>query len=643
MSDINTIDINKITSSDADKRVIEVYRLLKRYKEDDDRTKWVKDVYQRGWEVAWGDNDALWTADEREAMTNKGQIPIAINDLAKGIQGSSAVASANKPGINVKPIGSSDLYVSELFKRGFDYVWGQNSANQIVFDIIKEAKTGSLGTVDVRYDDTKVTKYTNGKIVIVSDDPLDYYFDKKSRRADKLDSHIIKAHLVSRTYAKDHYDVTDDDLDFKPIPVDDDPGLSSAGKPGEDEYARMEKEKNKDSRTDKNVEEQEDVWEIEAWLIKTVKEFWLVAVDSEQGEVHKFSFEKKEEADKALQQLEAADGKGKVVVKSIEKREQRIIVGKKLISSEFNPIGTDSDGDPVLPKILVPHDRSHKGFYTCPTYRGIEISRSRNKRRMQTIYVITKNVDAPIVAGQGYRWVKDEKHGDILEVAKDSPFPPSRLLPGTTSQELIQMEMRDEAALNDEFDMNDVMKGKLPPGVDSGKLVIALQDQAGMMSTPFIGVVESVIERIAKVVLAFMLKYWPRKMWERLIEPDEMGTWQPDKEKKLDDMGQPIQPQPNDIAMKWLQALELIRPADPTKEPGVELEGLDVKIVAGSTMPTNRMAKASMALEMVKGGLYDAEAGLNYIDDPYKDQIATRMKQKEQAMLQAGIMKKANK
>lgn len=641
MSDLNPIDIDKITSSDADPEVIEVYRLLKRYKEDEDRQKWERDVYKRGWEVAWGDTDALWTEKEREAMTEKGQIPIAINDLAKGIQGSSAVASANKPGINVKPIGSSDLYISELFKRGFDYVWGQNDGNQIVFDVIKEAKTGSLGAVDVRYDKTKRTKYVNGKIVIISDNPLDYYFDKKSRRADKRDSHIIKAHLISRVYAKQHYDVTDDDLDFRPIPPDEQPGLSSAGKPGEDEYARMEAEKKKDTQVNRENEDQADVWEIEAWLIKTVKEYRVIAVDQEEGEVFPFSFDTKKEAKDALEQIIAAGGEGKIDFESIEKREQRIIVGKKLISSEFNPIGTDSDGDPVLPKILVPHDRSDKGFYTCPTYRGMEISRSRNKRRMQTIYVITKNVDAPIVASQGYRWVKDEKHGDVLEIAKDSPFPPSRLLPGTTSQELIQMEMRDEAALNDEFDMNDVMKGKLPPGVDSGKLVIALQDQAGMMSTPFIGVVESVIERIAKVVLAFMLKYWPRKMWERLIEPDEMGTWQPDKEKKLDDMGQPIQPQSDLIKMKWLQALELIRPADPTKEPGVELEGLDVKIVAGSTMPTNRMAKASMALEMVKGGLYDAEAGLNYIDDPYKDQIASRMKQKEAAMMQAGLLKQA--
>lgn len=639
-----SIDIDKISSSDAAPEVIEVYRLLKRYKEDADRVEWERDVYKRGWEVAWGKADALWTEEERKAMTEKGQIPIAINDLAKGIQGASAVASANKPGINVKPIGSSDLYVAELLKRGFDYVWGQNEGNQVIFDGIKEAKTGSIGCFDVKWDETHVTKFAMGKIVIVSDNPLDYYFDKKSRRADKRDSHIIKAHLISREYAKENYDVTDDDLDFRPIPDDDEPGKSSAGKPGEDEYARMESEKKRDTGTNEDDEERADVWEIEAWLIKTVKEYWLLSVDGETSETHKFTFEKKAEADNALEQLIAAEGTGKVVEKRIEKREQRIIVGKKLISSEFNPYGIDSDGDPVLPKILIPHDRAFNGFYTSPTYRGLEISRSRNKRRMQTIYVITKNIDAPIVTSSSYKWEKDKTHGDILVVGKDAPFPPQRLIPGTTSAELMAMEQRDEAALNDEYDMNDVMKGKLPPGVDSGKLVIALQDQAGMMSTPFIGVVEVTIERVAKVILALMLKYWPRKMWERLIEPEEVKTWQPDKDKKIDPQtGEAVQVQPDVIEQKWRQALELIRPADPAQEPGIELEGLDVKIIAGSTMPTNRMAKASMAMEMAKAGIYDAEAALEYIDDANKDKVAARMRQKEQMMMQQEMMKGVSK
>ena len=58
-----------------------------------------------------------------------------------------------------------------------------------------------------------------------------------------------------------------------------------------------------------------------------------------------------------------------------EVRKQRIIVGKKLISEETNPYGLDSDGDPVIPKLLIGHDRSYQGYFVGPTYRAIEIAR----------------------------------------------------------------------------------------------------------------------------------------------------------------------------------------------------------------------------------------------------------------------------
>ena len=631
---MSEIDIKKIELSGVDERVLEVYKLLKKYKEDPDRTDWIDKVYTRGWEVAYGDNDALWSEKERQAMIAKEQIPIAVNDIAKGIQGSCAVSTANKPGIQVKPIGSSDLYISELIKRGFDYVWQQNRGQEIIFDLVKEAKTGSIGWLDIKFDESK-GKY--GKIVLTSDNPLDYYFDKKSRKSDKADSPIIKAHAVTKEYAKENYDVSDEDLDFVPVEQDDTPGKSSEGGDGVDEYARADRKK--DSGV-KEKDEDQLVWEIEAWLPKKFKEFHVLTVGPD-AEVIKFVFKTKAEQTKALEALkESGDTNAASKDLLIEKRILRVIIGKKLISEEENPYGLDSDGDPVIPKILMPHDRSFKGFHISPTYRAIEISKSRNKRRMQTIYVITKNIDAPIMMPTGAKWVNDAKHGDQLEVPKDAPFAPSRLLPGTTSGELMAMEQRDEVALNDEYDMNDVMRGKLPPGVDSGKLVIALQDQAGTMSTPFIGTLEGVIEKAAKVILSLMLRHWPRELWERLIDEEEKASWQPDSQKKLNpETGEVIPPDPDDVSQKWLAALEMVKPSVPGEKAKLDLEGLDIRILAGSTTPTNRMAKRLDAMEMVKAGVYPPEIALDFIDDPLKDKAKAILKQRQQAEQQMMMMK----
>lgn len=688
-----TIELDKISMSGADPEVIEVYRLLKRYKEDTDRTWWETEVYKRCWEVAWGKSESLWTEEEKKAMTDKGQIPISINDLSKGIQGASSVVTANRPGINVSPVGIGDLYIAEILKRGFDFVWAQNVGNFVVYDAVKEAKTGSIGWFDVRFDPTKGK---HGKIVFESDNPLDYYWDKKSRKHDKSDTHIIKAHLITPTYAKETYGVTDDDLSFRPLPTDDQEGKSSAGKPGEDEYARMKEEKQKDTPPGStNPDDIANVWEIEAWLIKQKETAELAIIDKE-GRIERFFAQSEEQIKNAIELLPEGHTH-KVIKRKVEVREQRVIVGKKLISTEINPFGADSDGDPVLPKIPLIHDRAANGMCVSPTYRAIEITRSRNKRRMQTIYVISKNIDAPIVRPEGTKWVKDPVHGDELVVDRNAAFPPARLLPGTTSAELVAMEQRDEAALNEEYDMHDVMKGKLPPGVDSGRLVLALQDQAGMMSGPFIGAVERAIEQLAKAILALMLRHWTWEMWDRLIEQDELAEWQPEKQKqpapvvngpemdavpapgategtppppvvpeqvlqdptfmawtdaihqdpkaerKLKRWHDALQATEGDpgklkILKKWANAIEMIRPIDSTKEPGFELDGLDIRIVAGSTMPTNRMAKQSVAIEMVKGGIYDPQAALDYIDDPKKDEIVARMKAKDDEVMKAVAM-----
>jgi hypothetical protein len=167
-------------------------------------------------------------------------------------------------------------------------------------------------------------------------------------------------------------------------------------------------------------------------------------------------------------------------------------------------------------------------------------------------------------------------------------------------------------------------------------------DMAGMMSKPFTRNLEAALERLGKVNMAIILRNWPRSMWERLIEEDERKTWEPESAQKQPTPQEMMNgPQPNqdqqkaqELSAKWEAALELIRPKDPTKEPGISLIDVDVRVTAGSTMPTNRMARAGLAMEMVKMGIYDPRAALDYIDDPKKDQIAARMEAKEQAMMQ---------
>jgi hypothetical protein len=134
------------------------------------------------------------------------------------------------------------------------------------------------------------------------------------------------------------------------------------------------------------------------------------------------------------------------------------------------------------------------------------------------------------------------------------------------------------------------------------------------------------MERLGKAVAALMLKTWPKSMWLRLVDEDDMGTWQPEKEKQVDPNGQQQPPEPGMIEQRWMDAIARITGDDENGIDPMTMIDLDVKIIGGSTQPTNRMLKQGVAMEMVKNGIYDAEAALEYTDDPLKDKVIERRK-----------------
>ncbi len=642
---MDPINLTKIEQSDAPKEVQEVYKRLKRdFVDDPDRKDWER-IRKRCWNAAYPldpeKEDTIWTAKEREAMVLKGQIPIAVNDLAKDIQGSSALITSKSPGLNFLPIGSSDLYVAELFKRGWDFVMNSNAGQVMLFDTIKEKTIGNLAVMEAKHDPSMGIF---GKITIKDLDPTTYYFEKKSRERDHSDVSFGKAHQVTKEYAKETYEgLTDEDLMFMPAMKDEDGDNVPDGKPGQDSYAADTNEKPGDSPD--GEKEPENVWEIEDWELKKEREIWVMVPDPKQaygyarkvfktyGDIEKEGWKLSDDKKIAVDSIGA---QALVWPRLVTKRIQRVIVGKKLITKEVNPLGVDAEGAPVLPIVTLIEDRTLAGYPTGKTARALELTRSKNKRRMQSIYIASKNADPPKVLPQGCKWVKDEVHGDYIEMSKDAAMAPSQLGPVNSSAELVNLGEQDGQAIHDEYQINDVIQGKIPPGQSNiaGRTVLALQDMVGVISSPSVLCFESSLVRLGKAVTALELMVWPRQMWQRLIEPEEMGTWQPEKERKIDPQtGQPVKPEPSIVEQKWADALNKV-----TGEGGVEkvsLIDIDVKVVAGSTQPTNRMAKAGVAMEMVKAGIYDAQAALDYTDDPKKDEIVERMEKKRQEELDA--------
>lgn len=171
----------------------------------------------------------------------------------------------------------------------------------------------------------------------------------------------------------------------------------------------------------------------------------------------------------------------------------------------------------------------------------------------------------------------------------------------------------------------------------SGRLGLALQDSASVMNNPHLRSLETAMVQLAKVLLAIMLRSWPRQKWERLITNDKAKNWTP----PADEAGQqpsndPVEKlqQEAEIQKKWEAAVETV------VVEGLELIELDVRISAGSSLPTNRMARNAEAREMYDKGLLDRKAALEHSDYPGAQEIADRMDKREEMMMQSGMVKK---
>jgi len=619
------IDPKLLDKANVAPEVAEVYIYLKIYMDQKARKDWIMR------------RDTAWDAIENKILTDKdleelkkvGQEKLTINKCNKGVQGSCAIATDQKPEIKYFPVGSSDLYVAEMMKRASDLVWAKNEGNDVLYDVCEESKVGGIGFFGARHNPSKGIF---GRIEIFEEPPDDIYWDADSRKRDLSDTNLIKAKLRTKSYIKENYEgITDEDLSFESGAKDE--TSTSSGVTKGDNYAEGPSDQTPDQQS-AVYQEPENVWEIDAWMLKREREHWTVEI-TDTGEIETKQVTDPDEIEEA--KALPKNGRKQYWPRLMEKRYNRIIVGKKLISEKVNPNGVDNDGDPILNLISIPHQRTRSSYPMSPTNYAVPINREKIKRRLQFQFAASQNINAPIIQPANVKWSGNPgTPGTTAEVPTTAPFQPYRLQSGALDiARFIELEKLSDIDIDDQYDLPDVMKGKIPENQEnmSGRLGLALQDTAGMMSKPFIRKEESALTRLGKIIMALILQNWPRQMWDRLLEDDEKAPEGSKEESQLGDMDEEDQDEIKAIVVKkYWDALEKIRPADPTKPAGIDIIDVDVRVTAGSSMPTNRMAKAAMAIEKVKVGIYDAEAALEYENDPLRDKIIPRMKKAQQNM-----------
>jgi hypothetical protein len=399
------------------------------------------------------------------------------------------------------------------------------------------------------------------------------------------------------------------------------------------------------------------VWEIEAMLLKTVDEF--IATITVQGmeplikRYRKDNNTKKDVEAGIITEVLSNPLYANVPPEAIkldlldtkvEIRVHRLIVGKKLIKQKNekgeeldeieNPYGEDPDGDPVLKLNLLKHSNTKTAYPTCPTTFALPINREKNKRRSQHIY-LTSKLNHPVIKEKGeVKWIG--KAGGLGARVKLGQTGDVEYMQGqVATQDFLIHDRQCDNDIDDQYDTPDVIRGKNPPNANdqSGRAIANLQDFAGVMSAPFIRKYEAFVVRIGRSTLSAMLKYWKRHQWEALIDETDWKTWLPDEQRiqlKQQSQGETdLQPNEQYVKKQWTDALNRICPIE--DEPDIDIMDIDIKVTAGSSMPTSRIAKNAEALEKVKMGLLDPETYWEQTDDSLKDKVIPRLKQQAQA------------
>ncbi len=637
-----------IGKTGAPEEVKEVYRQFDKFLNHPARKKWLKER-QEHWKAII-DNE-MWEESDKKEMEKTGQIPIVYNKCNKGVQGSSAVVTNNNPEVKALPIGSGDVYVAEILQRGLSYVWMKNKGEKVIYKGVEERQLGGIGIFKISHD---TSAGIFGRVVKSSEDPTNFYWSADSKKDDFSDTDVIEAHLRTEKYISENYPELkkEEYLPNKGIIVDDTGKLTDT-KTSEDNYAVDPDKSDSDAfeRTDPK-----NIWEIEAWMLKTEMEDWVVFqyVDAPRPQAAKIELKEGQTAEEFFTSFTSQkDVKfAHSWRRKVKKRILRIIVGTKLIEQtdetgktvkeRENPFGVDADANPIMAIIPFHAQRTLTSYSKPPSFYALPLNKALNKKEAQLLHAVAKSISSPVIMPQGAKWVgPPDKPGSYIQMSNNAAFQPNRLPAGNVDISRLALAIaHDTEAIHDQYDLQDVTRGKLPEHQSdvSGRAVLALQDLNGVMVGPALGSLEDSITSMAKTELAIMFKHWPRFMWERLLEDDEYETFIPTGDTELTEKD-PEETEKYEIRAKWDNALNQISSEDPGGESPMKVLDLDVKTTAGSSMPTNRMARAQVAMEFFGVGLYDRKAALEYADDPKAAEISNRMDKAEAAAAEAEAKK----
>lgn len=244
------------------------------------------------------------------------------------------------------------------------------------------------------------------------------------------------------------------------------------------------------------------------------------------------------------------------------------------------------------PIIKFDHIPSGQYYPACVIDDIIPLQREINRTRSQRIQAKNMMAKPQVYYREGSLSVNKitTAPGQYIGVRPGFEYPasaPMPQLPPYVSEELQALD----SDLENISGQHEVSRGGTPPGVEAATAIAYLQERDDSYLAPTFASIEEGLSRVAKMALTLAAEYWTGERTVK-VAGDNNGF-----------------------------SAEMFRGADIAK-------GTDIKIEAGSALPTSKAAKQALIMDMMRLGLVPPEDGLELLDvatlSRYTDNRGTR-------------------
>ena len=238
------------------------------------------------------------------------------------------------------------------------------------------------------------------------------------------------------------------------------------------------------------------------------------------------------------------------------------------------------------------HIPSGQYYPACVIDDIIPLQREINRTRSQRVQAKNLMAKPQVYYREGSLTVAkiSTSPGQYIGVRPGFDFPmsaPMPQLPPYVAEELQSLD-RD---LEDISGQHQVSRGSTPPGVEAATAIAYLQERDDSYLAPTFASIEEGLARTARIALSLAAEYWTGERTVKIVG-DNNGF-----------------------------SAEMFRGSDIAR-------ATDIRVEAGSALPTSKAAKQALIMDMMKLGIIPPEDGLELLDistlSPYTDSRGTR-------------------